>query len=61
MYLLFTSLVFAVLASCIQLKGNGPRNYQGHGITAVLHLCQIRREDITIVDICMVVFGLTAL
>ena len=38
MYLLFTSLVFVMLASCKPFMGNDPRQYQGHGIIAVLRL-----------------------
>ena len=38
MCLLFTSLVFVVLMSCRPFMGNDPRNYQGRGATAVLHL-----------------------
>ena len=60
MCLLFTSLVFVVLASCIPFMRNDPRNCQGRGIIVVLHLCQRGREDMAIVDICMVVLALTA-
>ena len=31
-YMKLTSLVFEVLATCISLMGNDPRNFQGHGI-----------------------------
>ena len=52
MYLLLTSLVSVVLASCIPFMGNDPRNFQGRGIIAVLHfLCQTVLEDMAIVDI----------
>ena len=40
MYLLFTSLVLAVLATCIPFMGNDPSNCDGRGITAVLHLAR---------------------
>ena len=59
MYLLLTSLVFVVLASCIPFMGNDPRNDQGRAIIAMLHLlCQTVREEMAIVDTrTVVVFG----
>ena len=58
MYLFLTSLVFVVLASCVPFTANDPRNYQGRSIIAVLHfLCLTVREEMAIVDICVVVFG----
>ena len=62
MYLFLTSLVFVVLASCVPFTANDPRNYQGRSIIAVLHfLCLTVREEMAIVDICVVVFGSIAL
>ena len=59
MYLLLTSLVSVVLASCIPFRGNDPRNFQARGIKAVPHLlCQTVREEMAIVDIRVVFFRL---
>ena len=57
MCLLLTSLVSVVLASCLPFMGNDPRNFQGRGIIAVLHIfCQTVREEMAIVDIRVVFF-----
>ena len=61
MYLLLTSLVSGVLASCIPFMGKDPRNFQGapyHSCAASFFCCQAVREEMAIVDIRVVVFGL---
>ena len=55
MYLLLTSLVSVVLASCIPFMGNDPHNFQGRDIIVHL-LCQTVREEMAIVDTRVVFF-----
>ena len=55
MPLVLTSPVSVVLARCIPFVGNDPRNFQGRGIIAVLHLLrQTVREEMAIVHIRVV-------
>ena len=54
LYVIFVELI--ELKSCILFMGNDPPHFSG---TSVVHscavTCQITREDVAIIDICMVV------
>ena len=59
-YLLFMLLVFVVLASCAPFMGNDPRDVRDVVSGTCCAFCQAGREDMGIVDVCVVVFGLIA-
>ena len=59
--MLFTSMVSVVLAGLVTLHGNDPRqlSWTWHDSCAAPY--HTTREDVAIVDICMVVLGSIAL
>ena len=59
--MLLTSLIFVELVELYTLHGERPPAIFRHGRRSCAAICQIVREDVAIIDICMVFFCSIAL